>query len=803
MCSAGPQDETEQGFDQEPHDDRSFLEAINTDVREMRQALLESGQLPRAADAIQRFLAAADEITKLASEPVRLALIGRYSSGKSKLIGALLGNPELLPSDWGPTTGNVTVLRVNTGEVQQATRLDLSISFLTDEALGACVRSMAGQIAHSLRDMSVGSTQETVNVASLRPVESAEDLAALERWIEAAWKTSVAPQRLELAELHRVLCAFRNGHGLLGASVRVADTDLRQAAARRADVGTEPPERLPRPALYEVRKTERLDGPQLAAVFDLIDYVAVNVVIPGNSWGSSMIGNGGLIFDFPGAGSTVTGMRDHYLAVRDLNDVTVALVTIDASVPHDSAPMKLINDYYAGGKGSRSRREHGLLACGTKADLLAAELERLAEHPQRLDGVLLDSQASRTIEVQRQCRRVQVAGAQEITLVAAQLHDRLINRDRDAQARLAVHAKVAARLRQDLPNEAPLASALQAVAVDGGIGELRNRLSRHVAEHGFSLAAERARDHLAHAVTAAGDAATRLTVPARPGVPEERTAPQVNALVRKLRERKRALPDAIERDLPDLTRQVYGDGRSIADVIEQAVAVRVTDWPEWEALYATVRDGIVVPEKGDADFPVTTAPFRARFTETLADLGETVDEIGRDVENAWLAQQRDVMADMRASIARLSKDQPELREPLTLLRRFADLDWLCADGQQSSEAHPAESADPGRDRFPLRDDLVLAWHPDSRFTRQETVYELRHQIHIRRLHRELTSALAEVTLDQLTAALHARAAELAANVKRHAVPDPQQLKARERAGADPAPHAALVRRLHDFAEKWG
>ena len=59
-----------------------------------------------------RLREAAEKTVELATSPVRICVMGEFSSGKTLLLGSLIGYADALPISENPTTGNVTAIHI-------------------------------------------------------------------------------------------------------------------------------------------------------------------------------------------------------------------------------------------------------------------------------------------------------------------------------------------------------------------------------------------------------------------------------------------------------------------------------------------------------------------------------------------------------------------------------------------------------------------------------------------------------------------------------------------------------------------
>ncbi|WP_231866925.1 dynamin family protein, partial [Anabaena sp. 4-3] len=85
-------------------------------------------------DCILRLREAAEKTVELATSPVKIGVMGEFSSGKTLLLGSLIGYGDALPISENPTTGNVTAIHLIPQEGFSTTQVgNFTVEYLTRE----------------------------------------------------------------------------------------------------------------------------------------------------------------------------------------------------------------------------------------------------------------------------------------------------------------------------------------------------------------------------------------------------------------------------------------------------------------------------------------------------------------------------------------------------------------------------------------------------------------------------------------------------------------------------------------------
>ncbi|MGI5180100.1 hypothetical protein ACQEVZ_27615 [Dactylosporangium sp. CA-152071] len=447
---------------------------------------------------------AADDLEIACDEPISIAFVGEYSTGKSLLLGTLLGTPELLPVANEPTTGNVTALQLVPGPADAPVELrDASLSLLSLEQISACaafiLRKMTAVVAAR------GLRIETDTLQRYDPVS--EGWSRFEQWCRKhLWPppsdtTTPAEARIELRdsalELVRIRDALQRGKELVGATrpgapIPITREDM--GAALRIG-GTRQmvdsfPELVP---AAPISVGAGLNPSRIAELFPLIRRVTFRVQIPANRWPAVGLINGHRVefLDFPGLNARGAA-RDDWLAASQLDGVHTIVLAVRADRPEVEVATRFLG--LLDGHG-RTRAELGdaVLTVANLFDLTrppnepVSTVERLRDGNfgsvyrtvRDLTGGKLDRVAftSSLVAIERYRMPVDPRGELAYTLGA-------IGKDlQDSRNRWTSAAR---HLAMGSPQH-PLTRAIEQFAQDGGVTALRELLSDHVRRHGAQL----------------------------------------------------------------------------------------------------------------------------------------------------------------------------------------------------------------------------------------------------------------------------------------------------------------------------
>ncbi|MDB9376935.1 dynamin family protein, partial [Nodularia sphaerocarpa] len=155
-------------------------------------------------DCLARLREAAEKTVELATSPVRIGVMGEFSSGKTLLLGSLIGYADALPISENPTTGNVTAIHIvpQSGFVTTQTN-NYRVEYLSHEGVNECLQFM-------LEEASRRTTAAGLTPMSLSKLNTSKDII---NWCEDTWNIS---KNLELRYLLRELVLFLRAYQAYG-----------------------------------------------------------------------------------------------------------------------------------------------------------------------------------------------------------------------------------------------------------------------------------------------------------------------------------------------------------------------------------------------------------------------------------------------------------------------------------------------------------------------------------------------------------------------------------------------------------
>ena len=747
-----------------------------------------------------RVAADACRVAAFAREPITVGVVGQFSSGKSLLLGLLLGRPDLLPVEDRATTANVTALHLTIAPAgSRPERTDAQVQYLTEAELIDCV-------AYMLEVLQKRATDVGLDPGPLRELAALSPLSrlwpALEQWCRTtAWPHGELQLKLLVGELVALKAAATAAPALLGWSTPVRPTTVDRAlelpmADAEADLGVFPEPPAP-PAAVDQRAGEP-DVAQLRATLPLVKRVTLDIAVPADVWDLSGLrgDNEMVLLDFPGLGAKRSLVRDYYLSRRELAEVTTILVLINGQAGGSDVPTEFPSMM---GRDPEQLRDRVLAVVGrfdqlpdyVAPDLSAGERagppitdrtltdgplrtvmsdardlvglghdDRIAFHSAMVGIGHLDEQRSGRPHYDEEFRRLR------------QL-DRHVSL---AQAEAVKWGKVAARLAAD-----DLSSILQVplreLARDGGVAHIRTMIERHVRAHGLRIRhaelvrrADQLRRDVERLLDAGEDEVGASTVAARAAkrLPVETLMADVGVALRELQERAAT-------DLPDPARFLVGPEQTLATAVAEHAVDEVFSWPEWDRLFDAVDDRIVRIPKGAKytrgipelrrgtrmDLPRSTAEFLERFEQAVEACAERSSELAWTAFDAWVRHQNDSLAALREAHRRVvDEDARRTLEDVLgrddewspLLKLAVDVTWLSGEVRNAVPQFVEQHSELSRPAvFPLPPESWFAWHPEipDDVRRAMDAILSRHQVQLARLRRELVKGVAAAVLARL------------------------------------------------------
>ncbi|MBD2210154.1 dynamin family protein [Nostoc linckia FACHB-104] len=610
-------------------------------------------------ESLFRLREAAQKTVELATSPVKIGVMGEFSSGKSLLLGSLIGYADALPVSENPTTGNVTAIHIIPQEGFATTQLgNFTVEYLDDEGVHDCLRFMLGEA--NRRTIAAG-----LPPALLSKLKEPKDILS---WCEETWKSS---NNLELRYLLRELVTFIRaylsyGEAMCGGCYQINGTTAREGlqlleqpmAIQTLSFDDLPPAHIKLPS-----PPQRLASKLLQNSFPLIRRVDIEVKISREIWdvtGASEF----ILLDFPGLGASNSGTRDTFLSLRELAEVQTILVLLNGKSPGSDRANKIFTMMQQQRPG-QDLKDLILVGVG-RFDQLPLEseggereLDQLINdsadhHPLQESSVFqklkvlqttIDAASAFTTQKDRIVLLSPLLGladlAKRSTSVKAGSPEFLANLDYpdylDRSKRLQEKwGRLSDRLlTTDARNY--LGRQLGYFAQDGGISKLRELIQKHVATHGLKQLYEDTK-RAAEVVRQQQDNLKNILHE----IHEQGIPTGDSPAFLELREAIENLDKSYRNFQKDLGKEPLKDRRSVAvsDVVKDELTFRILSWSQWTLLFNKVNNGTIAltESKGAAGklfergnrvnitIPTKSDDFYPIFAKTI----QEVEEFARD-----------------------------------------------------------------------------------------------------------------------------------------------------------------------------
>jgi hypothetical protein len=563
-------------------------------------------------DCIVRLREAAQKTVDLATSPVKIGIMGEFSSGKSLLLGSLIGFADALPVSENPTTGNVTAVHIKPQEDFATTQIDnYTVEYLSNEGVNECLHFMLGEVNRR-------ATAAGIEPLQSNKIKTGKDIT---KWCEAAWKSS---QNLELRYLLRELVLFLQayqsyGEALCGRCYLVDAITAHQGlqlaempmAIQDLDFEDLPPAHIRLPTAPLKLQTQLLQNS-----FPLIQRVDVDVKISREIWDA----NGAaefILLDFPGLGAANSGARDTFLSLRELSQVQTILVLLNGKSPgsdrahriftmmQQQRPGQDLKDMIIVGVGrfdqlpldsEGGERELDLLienhanaqslntnTVFQKLRVLQTIIDGAQAFTNQKDRIVLLSPILGIAELAKRSSQVKAGSAE---FLANLDYPNYLDRSKRLQQKWGRLSEIL--LASD--GRSSLGRQLGYFAQDGGINKLRELIQTHVANHGVKQLCEdtrrsadlvRQQQELLKDILAEIHTVGIPTIDS-PVLTELRTA--IESLDKNYRNFQR-----------DLGKEPLKDrwGNSVGDIIKDELTFKILNWHQWTLLFNKSRNGTI------------------------------------------------------------------------------------------------------------------------------------------------------------------------------------------------------------------
>ncbi|MBH8577349.1 dynamin family protein [Nostocaceae cyanobacterium CENA369] len=736
-------------------------------------------------ECLLRLREAAEKTVELATSPVKIGVMGEFSSGKTLLLGSLIGYADALPVSENPTTGNITAIHLVPQAGFATTQLgNFTVEYLAHEGVNECLHFMLGQAMQ--RATAAGLV--TLPVSKL---ETGKDII---NWCEDLWHSS---NNLELRYLLRELVVFVRayhsyGEALCGGRYQIDATTAREGlqlaeqpmAIQSLGFDDLPPAhvRLPSPP-------QKLAAKLIQNSFPLIRRVDIEVKISREIWdvtGASEF----VLLDFPGLGAANSGARDTFLSLRELAEVQTILVLLNGKSPGSDRANKIFTMMQQQRPG-QNLKDLILVGVG-RFDQLPLE----SEGGERVLDQLIDDTAANsplyedTVFQKLKVLQTTIDGASAFTtqkdrivllsplLGLAELAKRSSTVKAGSPEFLANldypnYLERSKRLQQKwqrlserlLESDARshLGRQLGYFAQDGGIAKLRELMQNHVATHGLKQLYEdtkRAAERLRQQQKNLENIIAQIH---EQGIPTGDSPASI-----ELRATIETLDKTYRNFQKDLGKEPLKDRRKevVSDVVKDELTYRILNWNQWTLLFNKAHNGAIAlaESKGAAGklfdrgnrvnsaIPTKSDDFYPAFAKTVKELEEFARDRIRQAVVDSLSKLSDLIAPERDYLKTILRPEIEQEIEVKFGGEEADLFYqllLGCDPNQWQEAIISEIS--GRDKaiapemmFPLaRQDekhhigQIFDWAPERN---QSTSRSTNHQLLVLRLRDEIIAS---------------------------------------------------------------
>ncbi len=633
----------------------SVLQKIKSLEQNQSSEILENRQLQ---DCLKNVKNAANDTVKLASSPVKIAVMGEFSSGKTLLIGNLIGYADALPISEIPTTGNVTAINLFPQEDLKTTEFDnFIVEYLSHPEVKQCLEFMLEEAKKRVQTLDLTALSE-VNSETL----DQDILNRWENWCEQTWNKT---QNLELRYLLRELIMFIRaysafGTDLCGESLKINHTNAREGLKLTSisPVNQELKfEDIPLNSKTNVDK-KRPSPELLQKSFSLIRRVNINVKISKQIWnlGTTKDTAKFILLDFPGLGAADSGVRDTFVSLRELEEVQTILIILNGRTPgsdrvnrifnmiQQKRPKPTLKDFILVGVGRFNQlpiEQEQKLDQMIKSTANNSLTETIVFQEFSELKTIIDQASALTSQKNRIILLDQLIGLAEL----AKLFNNINVGSPEFLAKLAdpndISLQQSKRMGEKWKNlsdgllatdpHSSLGKQLSWFAQEGGMGKLRELILNHVAAHSLNQLHEDTRrdanklgqqqDHLKQVLSELG-----ISSEESQKLSELRKHLETMTKTYKYRKKLRKEPLKDRR------------GIAITDVIKEEVSYQIFAWREWYSLFNKSQDGIIIlPPIGQGDhnrrrlfIPTKSDDFYEIFDKTINTLQEFTRQCIKD-----------------------------------------------------------------------------------------------------------------------------------------------------------------------------
>lgn len=655
-------------------------------------------ELPHQLDLIR---ATANQTIERASSAVKIGVMGEFSSGKTLLLGSLIGFADALPISEIPTTGNVTAIRFIQQPGLQTTKVSsFSFKYLSHQGVKDCLSFMLQEALKRASRLEL-SSEQLQTLASLKPTDP-EIWHKLIQWSRQAWANPNPELRFLLRELVIFARTYSSCGVVCGSSYEI-DSDTAKEGLQLSDLQMDFQnlrfdDLPPAPKMWQ-KQPEYLGVEDLQSSFSLIRRVEVTVEVSKEIWDlSSLQGvNEFVLLDFPGLGAANSGVRDTFLSLRELAEVQTILILLNGRVPGGDRANQIFTmmqeqrpqadlkdrilvsisrfDQLPLGDGGNRILDELIGNSIFEAESLqeATVLEKLKVLKNLIAGAqTFTTQPSRIVLLSPRLKLAQLAKTWSTVQVGSQKFIADLEYTNFLQQFEPLRQQWQ-QLSEELLASNPrsnLGRQLHDFTEDGGINRLQELIENHVATHGLNQLYLDTRTAAQSLQAQQNNLHNLLEEIQHNGLPTTE-----NPAFSVLRQSIQTLIAEYRNFKENLGKNPLQNrrGEAISEVVKEELTFRIYNWSEWSLLFNKVKDGAIAIEAAQADviaeifgtensvsnlIPTKSDDFYPLFVKTFQELEIFTRECTQQAVT-------DLLSQLSAKVAQVRHNLKEILRPET------------------------------------------------------------------------------------------------------------------------------------------
>lgn len=654
---------------------------------------------PNLSKCLQDLEEFAKKTIERATSPVQIAIMGEISSGKTLLVGSLIGYADALPVNEIATTGNVTAIHLVQQEDEGTTKVDqFQVKYLSEQGVKECLDFMLKEAEQRAKAAILSSTQ-LEDLQKLRPTNSV-DWNGILQWCEQAWSNT----NLELRYLIRELVLFARSYNAYGKDICGETYKIDRTTAKKGLKLAEPQNiseinfsSLP-PVPRQWQDITQPSALELQNSFSLIERIDITVNVSKQIWDLSSLkgSNEFVLLDLPGLGSENSGVRDTFLSMLQIKEVQTFLLLLNGraaapgqvaakirttiqqhkgedikdriivgvgrfnQLPLNAANKKALDDLIGDENFFEPSSEEVL----SKLDILKQTIIIAENLTTKKDRILLLSQTFGLAKIAQESRLVEVCSPE----FKPELDQ--VNKSDSEEFKLRQKWKNLGEILLNSESRSTLGRQLSDFADDGGIGRLRSLLQEHVAEYGLKQL------HKDTHSVAQGLRQQQNNLKSILEKIRDNPIPESSPAYNKLRQAIDILRNTYQELKEDLGKQplLQYNGVAVSDVVKDELSFKIHRWREWSTLFNSIQNGIInntFTTKTAADdifrrrrndnnsFPTKSDDFYSTFEETFKQLKDFARERTQDALKELLSELSNKVEPQRHDLSEILRPQME------------------------------------------------------------------------------------------------------------------------------------------------